>query len=66
MEEYIIKKGESLLIEKDVATMLNVSERAMQRWRSMGRGPKFFRIEGCIRYSLADIRAYLEAGRTTA
>lgn len=36
--------------------------RRLAFWRERGRGgPKFYRIEGRISYSLADVRAYISA-----
>lgn len=60
------EKGENLLCEKDVARILNVSVRTVQRARADGDGPPFLKIRGSIRYahhSVLGFIAGLEAKR---
>ena len=45
--------------ERDAADMLGVSTAALRRWRRESRGPAFIRLEGCIRYRLADLEEFL-------
>lgn len=35
--------------------------RTYEKWRAEGRGPRFLRCEGSIRYRVGDIRAWLES-----
>ncbi|TAL16666.1 DNA-binding protein [bacterium] len=52
----------SLLNEKQAASLLNLTPRALQAWRVQGRGPKHVRISGaCVRYRPEDIKAFIEA-----
>ena len=47
---------EKLVNERQAAKILSVSPRALQKWRSNGRGPLFVRISArCIRYRLPDL-----------
>ena len=46
----------ALVTERRAATLLCVSPRALQKWRSDGRGPQFVRISSrCIRYRKHDL-----------
>lgn len=45
-----------LMKESQAAKILCVSPRALQKWRSNGRGPPFVRISArCIRYRMKDL-----------
>jgi hypothetical protein len=35
----------------------------LQRWRWAGRGPRFLKIGGAIRYDSADLDVFVEAAR---
>jgi hypothetical protein len=45
--------------EKQAARILAVSVAALRRWRREGRGPKFARLERCVRYSVKSIECWL-------
>ena len=53
----------SLLNEKEVADTLNVKVATLRRWRWAGKGPRFLKIGGAVRYDPADLQAFIEAGR---
>lgn len=59
-------KGENLLCEKDVAQMLNVSVRTVQRARLDGDGPKWLRIRKLIRYRQGDVLDFITEKMVTA
>lgn len=40
-----------MMNEKQAARMLGVSIAALRRWRREGRGPRFARLEKCVRYA---------------
>lgn len=44
---------------KEAATFLGFSERSLERWRSEGVGPPFFRIGRSYLYRRKDLDAYL-------
>ena len=48
-----------MLSERQTARLLAVSVAALRRWRREGRGPRFARVEGCIRYDLRAIERFL-------
>ena len=51
-----------LIDTKAMAEFLNVTDRALQKWRRTGDGPKFVRISAsCVRYRRIDGRAWSEA-----
>lgn len=53
------------LSERQAAKLLGKSASTMAHWRHKGKGPKFARIGGTIRYFEADLLAYV-AGRTVS
>ena len=52
----------ALLTEKEAVRILGFSHRTLQAWRVSGGGPKFIKVSSrCVRYRLADLRAWVEA-----
>lgn len=51
-----------LLNTKDAARYLAVSTVTLARWRSQGLGPRWAKLEGSVRYRLADLREFVEHG----
>ena len=49
------------LNQKQLAHRWSVSEATLERWRSVGIGPKFLKLSGQVRYRLVDIEAYEES-----
>jgi len=54
-----------LLDEKQAATWLNCSVAALRKWRHHGQEPVFCRIGRLVRYSIEDLRAFVEGHRVT-
>ena len=65
---------EQLMDENDVAELLNLSPRTIQRWRVEGAGPPFLKMgvgpgrpgskgSGSVRYSPSDLESWLERQR---
>ena len=48
------------LTEQELSDLLKVSPRTLQLQRRQGRGIRFIRLEGVIRYSVRDVRRHLE------
>lgn len=46
------------LRQKDLAERWHVSPRTLERWRWIGAGPKFLKVEGRVIYRLEDVEAY--------
>ncbi len=47
--------------QQQLARRLGVSCRTLERWRWTGVGPLFIKIEGRVKYRLADVEAYEQA-----
>lgn len=50
----------SLLKEKTVADMLNISLSTLQHWRNEKKGPPYLKLGVNVRYSQDDVEAYLK------
>jgi Helix-turn-helix domain len=50
---------EPLLTVEDVAETLRVSTSALNKWRVLGRGPRFIRVGACVRYRASDVAAFV-------
>jgi excisionase family DNA binding protein len=57
--------AEVLLTQQQVAEMLQVSVRTLERWRQNGSGPPFVKVGRSPRYRLADIERWLETSSET-
>src|SRR5713226_6034325 len=60
-----VQKLPKLLTSKLVSEMLSIPEGTLRYWRKVGIGPKWLKLEGSIRYDLADVLAYIDRGRRT-
>jgi len=49
-----------MLTEKQVAAMLNINPATLNNWRQQGKGPKYVKVGGSIRYRYTDVELYLE------
>ena len=53
---------EALLTEVQAADLLQVTPRALQKWRATGTGPRYVRIScRCVRYRRRDLIAWTES-----
>ena len=50
-----------LLREQEVADILNFKVATLRRWRWAGKGPRYRKIGGAVRYSVEDLKAFIEA-----
>lgn len=50
----------ALMTEAEVSQLLCVSKAALRRWRREGRGPRFGKLERCVRYLVSDLRQFVE------
>ncbi len=55
-----------LFNEKDAAAILCVKVPTLRRWRWAGRGPRFLKIGGAVRYDPADLEAFISDARRTS
>ena len=51
----------TLLTSREVAALLSVSVRSLERWRVSGIGPRFVRLNHSIRYRQSDLDAHVAA-----
>src|SRR5262249_9990093 len=58
--------GETFLTDAQLAELLQVSRRTLQRWRGEGGGPRFRRHGANIRYALSDALEWSEAKSATS
>jgi len=52
-----------LIDERDAAKALCCSVAALRKWRLLGKGPTYCKVERLVRYAEGDLQAYLEARR---
>ncbi len=50
-----------LLREKEAAEILNVKVTTLRRWRWAGKGPRYRKIGGAVRYSVEDLKSFIDA-----
>ncbi|MBZ5648673.1 MAG: helix-turn-helix domain-containing protein [Acidobacteriia bacterium] len=58
-------KTPQLLTTKQAAEILAVPEGTLRYWRKSDVGPRWIKLEGTVRYDLADVLQYIERGRRT-
>ena len=55
---------DEMLTERQAAALIGVAAPTLNRWRCKRIGPAFVRVSArCIRYNVADVKAWLEARR---
>ncbi len=52
---------ERLFTEKDIARIIGLSLASIRRWRLLGQGPKFLKLNSAVRYRPEDLSAWLES-----
>lgn len=50
-----------MLKEQEAADRLGLSVKTLRQWRWAGKGPRFKKFGSAVRYSEADLAAYIEA-----
>ena len=46
------------LTQKQLAELLNISERTLERWRWLGQGCRYIKIGGRVVYRVEDVEAF--------
>jgi predicted DNA-binding transcriptional regulator AlpA len=49
------------LCEREVAAMLGLSTKTLQSWRLFGKGPRYWKLCGAVRYDVTDLEAWLKS-----
>ncbi len=57
---------EKYMTTAETAEILNLKEHTLRVWRTTGKGPRFVRIEGAVRYRPSDVQAYLDRNTSPA
>ncbi len=52
-----------MLKEREAAELLAMEVTTLRRWRWAGKGPRFLKIGGAVRYDLADLETFIVASR---
>lgn len=52
-----------ILTTKEVAHLLKLAENSVYKMRKEGRGPKWFKIEGSVRYEYAEILKWIDKSK---
>jgi predicted site-specific integrase-resolvase len=52
-----------LLNEKEAAQKLKLSRQTLAMWRTKGKGPNFIKLGNAIRYSIEDLKAFIDGKR---
>jgi excisionase family DNA binding protein len=50
-----------MLKEQEAADRLGLSVKTLRQWRWAGKGPRFKKFGSAVRYSEADLAAYIES-----
>jgi len=58
MQQGIEDQPKRLLSQSDVAGLLHVSERALEKWRVLGFGPQFVKVGRKCLYRIQDVDAW--------
>lgn len=58
-----MQKTFDYLNDKEAAKFLRLSPQTLRNWRTQSRGPVYIKAGRAIRYSVDDLRAYMERNR---
>jgi len=56
----------ALLTEAEAGRELALAVKTLQRWRWSGRGPRFIKLGGAVRYRREDLEAFIERAVRTS
>ena len=54
---------DQLMTETETARLLGLKVATLRRWRWAGKGPRFLKLGGAVRYDPADLEAFIEQSR---
>jgi predicted DNA-binding transcriptional regulator AlpA len=55
------KNETDLMTQDQVASWLQVSNRTLERWRDVRKGPKYRKIGGVVRYVRCEVQAWIDS-----
>ena len=47
--------------ERFAAAYLSISVETLRSWRQQNRGPRYRKLGRCVRYAIADLKAFIDA-----
>lgn len=50
----------NLITPKKLAENLSVNENTLAKWRLSGLGPKYIKVQRCVRYCQQDVKEWLD------
>ena len=50
---------DALLLPHEAAALLRRAPKTLAQWRSLGKGPRWRKLEGRALYAMGDLRAYI-------
>lgn len=56
----------NLMTEREAADLLRIAPKTLTRWRWAGKGPRFHKIGGAVRYSETDLADFISCSATAA
>lgn len=57
--------ADDLLTQNQLDQRWALSERTLERWRTIGEGPVYVKLGSAVRYRLTDIESFEKAGTQT-
>ena len=61
-----MNETKDLLTTREVAAELGLRPHTLDKWRITGRGPRFRKLGRSVRYSRADVQAFVDAAAATS
>lgn len=52
---------EATIREKEAAKLLGISVSTLRRWRRVGSGPLYRKLNGAVRYTALDLQSFVDA-----
>ncbi len=62
----MIRPIDTLLNEREAARRLSLRIATLRRWRWAGKGPRFLKLCGAVRYDPADLDTFIGEARRTS
>lgn len=63
IEQLLVRPKREYLDTREAAEFLGLSTQQLELWRGQGGGPAFHRVGRAVRYSVADLRGFMDGCR---
>lgn len=47
--------------EREIAPIIGISHRTLQKWRLYGRGPRYYKVCGSVKYNVNEVLQWVES-----